>query len=50
MQAYDVSRADRLQVLRYTLKDFFRSPRRFLVPPRNGTAQDIAVTPELSHE
>jgi site-specific recombinase len=50
MQAYEVSRADRLQVLRYTLKDFFRSPRRFLVPPRNGTAQDIAVTPELSHE
>jgi site-specific recombinase len=50
MQAYEVSRADRLQVLRYTLKDFFRSPRRFLLPPRNGSAPDIAASPELSHE
>jgi site-specific recombinase len=45
MQAYEVSRADRWQVLRYTLKDFIRSPGRFLLPPRREPAPDIAPTP-----
>jgi site-specific recombinase len=44
MQAYEVSRADRLEVIRYTLKDFFRSPRRFLLPPRNEPDPDTAST------
>jgi site-specific recombinase len=35
MRAYGVSRADRLQVMRYTLRSFFKSPRRFLFPPRS---------------
>jgi site-specific recombinase len=35
MRAYGVSRSDRLQVTWYTLKSFFKSPRRFLFPPRS---------------
>jgi site-specific recombinase len=35
MRAYGVARADRLQVMWYTLKSFLKSPRRFLFPPRN---------------
>jgi site-specific recombinase len=50
MQAYEVSRADRWQVIRYTLKTLFRSPRRFLLPPRNDPAPDAASTPESSPE
>jgi site-specific recombinase len=50
MQAYEVSRADRLEVIRYTLKDFFRSPRRFLLPPRNEPDPNTASTQESSPE
>jgi site-specific recombinase len=35
MSAYGVPRADRWQVVWYTLKCFLKSPRRFLFPPRN---------------
>jgi site-specific recombinase len=35
MRAYGVSRSDRLQVTWYTLKSFFKSPGRFLFPPRS---------------
>ncbi len=44
MQAYEVPRADRLQAIGYTLKSFFKSPRRFLFPPRNDPAPDTAST------
>jgi len=50
MQAYEVSRADRLQAMRYTLRYFFRSPRRFLLPPRNDPAPDTGSTQESSPE
>jgi site-specific recombinase len=50
MQAYEVSRADRWQVIRYTLKTLLRSPRRFLLPPRNDPAPDTASTQESSPE
>jgi len=33
MKAYGVSKSDQLTVVRYTLASFFRSPRRFLMPP-----------------
>jgi site-specific recombinase len=35
LKAYGVSRADQLKIMRYTLKTFFKSPRRFLIPPRS---------------
>jgi site-specific recombinase len=41
MRAYGVSRADQLQLMRYTVKSFFKSPRRFLFPPRNGPDADV---------
>lgn len=41
MRAYGVPRADRLKLMRYTLKSFFKSPRRFLFPPRNGPDADL---------
>jgi site-specific recombinase len=34
LRAYGVMRQDQLKLLRYTLKSFVRSPRRFLFPPR----------------
>jgi site-specific recombinase len=34
LRAYGVSTQDQLKLLRYTIKSFFRSPRRFLIPPR----------------
>ncbi len=45
MRAYGVSRADRLQVMWYTLKSFFKSPQRFLFPPRNGPDSSAATIP-----
>ena len=36
MKAYGVSRAERLELMTYTLKSFFKSPRQFFLPPRNG--------------
>lgn len=33
MTAYGVSRNDQFRIVRFTLRNFFRSPRRFLVPP-----------------
>jgi site-specific recombinase len=50
MQAYGVSRADRLQLTRYTVKSFFRSPGRFLLPPRNEPAPDNAGTRDSGPE
>jgi site-specific recombinase len=50
MQAYEVSRADRWQVIRYTLKTLVRSPRRFLLPPRNEPGPDTASTQESNPE
>lgn len=43
MRAYGVSQADRLQVMWYTLKSFFKSPRAFLLPPRNGPESNAAT-------
>ena len=34
MKAYGVSRREQFELLRYTLKSFLKSPRRFLLPPR----------------
>ncbi|HKF45944.1 MAG TPA: hypothetical protein VKB38_01205 [Terracidiphilus sp.] len=34
MRAYGIPRQTHLQLLGYTIKSFFRSPRRFLIPPR----------------
>jgi site-specific recombinase len=34
LRAYGVSKQDQLRLLRYTIRSFFRSPRRFLIPPR----------------
>jgi site-specific recombinase len=34
MRAYDVPYRDQLQLLRYVIKSFLRSPRSFLFPPR----------------
>jgi site-specific recombinase len=42
LRAYGVSRQDQLRLLRYTIKSFFRSPRRFLIPPRETTPADPA--------
>jgi site-specific recombinase len=50
MQAYEVPRADRLQAIGYTLKSFFRSPRRFLFPPKNDPAPDTDSTQESNPE
>jgi site-specific recombinase len=50
MQAYDVPGANRWQVIRYTLKNFFRSPGRFLWPPRNEPALDLAAAPDSSQK
>jgi site-specific recombinase len=36
MKAYGVSRLERIELLVYTLKSFFKSPRPFLLPPGNG--------------
>jgi site-specific recombinase len=33
MRAYGVSRHEELRLMRYTAASFFRSPRRFLIPP-----------------
>jgi site-specific recombinase len=33
LRAYGVPRRDQFRLLRYTLVSFFRSPRRFLIPP-----------------
>jgi site-specific recombinase len=33
MRAYGVSRREELRLMRYTIASFFRSPRRFLMPP-----------------
>ena len=33
LKAYGVSRADQYRIMRYTLKSFVKSPRRFLIPP-----------------
>jgi len=40
MRAYGVSRAERFEVMTYTLKSFFKSPRRFFLPPRKGPGPD----------
>jgi site-specific recombinase len=50
MSAYGVSRADRLQVIKYTLKSFFKSPGRFLLPPRKALVPDTATMPESNPE
>ncbi len=34
LRAYGVTGKEQLKLLRYTIKSFFRSPRRFLIPPR----------------
>jgi site-specific recombinase len=34
LRAYGVARQEQLSLLRYTIRSFFRSPRRFLIPPR----------------
>jgi site-specific recombinase len=34
LRAYGVSGKEQLRLLRYTIRSFFRSPRRFLIPPR----------------
>ena len=34
MKAYGVSRSERLELMLYTTKSFFKSPRSFLFPPR----------------
>ena len=44
MRAYGVSRSDRLRVMWYTLKSFFKSPRRFLFPPRNEPDSEPSAT------
>ena len=33
LRAYGVARQEQLRILRYTIRSFFRSPRRFLIPP-----------------
>ncbi len=40
MKAYGVSRAERLELMTYTLKRFFKSPRQFFLPPRKGPGPD----------
>ena len=45
MRAYGVPRSDRLQLMWYTLKSFFKSPGRFLLPPRKKPVQDTTNTP-----
>ena len=40
MRAYGVSRSERFELMLYTLKSFFRSPRNFLLPPRDGSSPD----------
>jgi site-specific recombinase len=40
MRAYGVSRHEELRLMRYTARSFFRSPRRFLIPP--AVARDQA--------
>jgi site-specific recombinase len=50
MRAYGVSRADRLQVMKYTLKSFFKSPGRFLLPPRKTPVPNTTTTPESNPE
>jgi site-specific recombinase len=37
MKAYGVSRHEQFESMRYTLKSFLKSPRRFLLPPRAQT-------------
>ena len=48
MKAYGVSRADRLRLMLYTLKSFFKSPRRFLFPPRRDPAPEALSAEESS--
>jgi len=38
MKAYGVSRSERLELMLYTAKSFFKSPRNFLLPPRRDPA------------
>ena len=42
MQAYGVSRREQLRVMRYTLGSFFRSPRRFLLPPKPAISMETS--------
>lgn len=40
LRAYGVSKQEQLRLLRYTIKSFFRAPRRFLIPPRETGDQE----------
>jgi site-specific recombinase len=40
MKAHGVSKAERFELMTYTLKSFFKSPRRFFLPPRDGPKPD----------
>jgi len=42
LRAYGVSSDDQLRLLRYTIRSFFRSPRRFLFPPQQVKEADPA--------
>jgi site-specific recombinase len=44
MKAYGVSRAERFELMTYTLKTFFKSPRTFLLPPRDGSGPNESST------
>lgn len=50
MKAYGVPRADRLQLMFYTVKSFFKSPGRFLLPPRKHPSPATAAAPESNPE
>jgi site-specific recombinase len=41
MRAYGVSGKEQWKLLRYTMRSFFRSPRRWFFPPREKTAETI---------
>jgi site-specific recombinase len=45
LRAYGVTRQDQLRLLGYTVKSFFRSPRRFLFPPREGQEDTALADP-----
>jgi site-specific recombinase len=48
MNAYGVSRRERLRLMRYTFTSFLRSPRRFLVPtPKMWSREPIENRPKL---
>jgi site-specific recombinase len=44
MRAYGVSRSERFALMGYTLKSFFKSPRRFFLPPRKKRDQPRSPT------